>query len=138
MKKYIVTGILCLSSFCYSQSVDDIALKAAKAEADGWPEYTCKKGVKDAESDSKKGIYNSYSFGFRAERIGPEGRGFDIFYEEYVLKTYSINIKRKGCVATEYWECYADAMKKNIFEKFGSDIFTKAREEALKLFSKKE
>lgn len=138
MRKYIVIGMLCLSSFCYSQTED---MKAAKAAADaemGMGEgFTCEKGLKDAESDFNNGKYNSYSYGFAVERKEKEGEGFNEFYKKYIREKYLINIEHKGCVTTEYSKCYSKVMEKLIYKKFGSDIYSKSRIEAVELFSKK-
>jgi hypothetical protein len=150
MKKYIL--ILFFSSFCYSQSEevqtkeaqtkeakykkDKIAKDSADRAFGFGDDLTCEIGLKEAENDFNKGIYNSYSYGFLVEKRGDNG--FDSFYKEYVLKTYSINIANKGCVVSEYSKCYSSAMQKLIYKKFGSDIYSKSRNEALELFSKKE
>ncbi|MNL53359.1 hypothetical protein D3C87_1766000 [compost metagenome] len=72
------------------------------------------------------------------ERKEEGGEGFNKFYKEYLYKKYSINIENKGCVITDYSKCYSETMKKLISQKFGSDIYSKSRKEALVLFSKKE
>ncbi len=139
MGKYIVIGILCFSSFCYSQTEDNKAGKAAAdAEMSIGEGFTCEKGLKDAENDFNKGIYNSYSYGFAVEREEKEGKGFNEFYKKYISEKYLINIEHKGCVTTEYSKCYSKVMEKLIYKKFGSDVYSKSRIEAVELFSKKE
>lgn len=135
MKKYIL--ILFFTSFCYCQSEQDKIDKAAADRASGSGDNrTCQQGLQEAENDFSKGIYNSYSYGFAVERKGDNG--FNSFYKEYLREKYLINIQNKGCVSSEYSKCYSTAMKKLIFEKFGSDIYSKSRNEAIELFSKKE
>ena len=103
-----------------------------------WGETTCEKGIEIAERDFENGIYNVYSYGLLVS-ITPKGEriGFDDFYKNYMLKKYSINLEHKGCVITDYSECYHDTMEKLLLNKFGSDIFITSRKNAKKMFNKK-
>lgn len=99
---------------------------------------TCQDGYEEAKKDFNNGIYNSYSYGLLISLAPKKSEvGFDEFYEDYLRKKYSINLEHRGCVVTEYSNCYSETMDKLINEKFGADIFKRARKEAKKLFKKK-
>lgn len=134
MKKALIIGILYFSSFCYSQTesrktVNDTLI---------WTETTCEKGTEKANEDFEKGIYNKYFYGLMAEITPKAEEGFSDFYKEYVRKKYLINIESKGCIVSDYSECYTDVMDKLILVKFGKDVFKNARKEALKLFAQRQ
>lgn len=99
---------------------------------------TCEDGDKEAIKDFNKGIYNSFSYGLLVTVTPKKSEiGFEKFYEDYLRKKYSINFENRGCVLTDFSSCYSETMDKLINEKFGSDIFKRARKEAKKLFKKK-
>ena len=133
MKKELIVVILCFSSFCYSQTESRKAVNDTLV----WTNMTCEKGSEEAEIDFEKGTYNSYFYGINAEIYPKAEEGFNEFYIEYVRKKYSISIEHRGCIVTDYSECYSKAMNKLIYKKFGINIFEKARKKALKLFNRK-
>lgn len=132
MGKYALIGILFCSSFCFSQTENRKVAKDSLI----WIDLTCEKGSKEAETDFKKGIYNKYYYGLFAEIAPNADEGFNEFYKEYVRKEYSINIESKGCIVSDYSGCYSNIINKLILEKFGKNVFKKARKEALILFTK--
>lgn len=134
MKKELIILILCFSSFCYSQNEE----KKADNKTLITIELTCEKGLEEANTDFAKGIYNSYSYGWAAEIDSEDAKGFYEFYKEYVRKKYSINIEHKGCIKSDYSECYSKTMNELIFKKFSKNVFENAKKEALVLFEQKQ
>ncbi|MGH1385637.1 hypothetical protein [Kordia sp.] len=94
-------------------------------------DLSCENGTKEAKADFKKGKYNCYSYGM----IIYKDYEFYKFFEQYLKKTYKINTDNKGCVVSDYSECYSKTMTALVKEKFGKDIFTRAKKEAKKLYA---
>ncbi|WP_300565108.1 hypothetical protein [Flavobacterium sp.] len=135
MKLLLTIGFLSSFLFGFSQENQQENLKVN--DSIFWGETTCKKGIEIAKKDFENGVYNAYSYGFMATITPKSEIGFDDFYKDYLRKKYSINLEHKGCVVTDYSDCYSDTMKKLIFKKFGTDIFERSRREAKKVFLKK-
>ena len=131
MKLLLTIGFLSSFLFGFSQENQTVS------DSIFWGETTCKKGVEIAKKDFKNGEYNAYSHGLTVTITSKSEIGFDDFYKDYMQKKYSINLEHRGCVVTDYSDCYSDTMKKLIFEKFGDDIFERSRREAKKIFIEK-
>lgn len=86
----------------------------------------CVKGIQKANDDASKGKYKIVSYGMPYY----ENWDFQSFYEKYLMEKYGIQYEEGGCVIRTEGECYSMVMQNIIEEKFGKDIFQKAREEA--------
>jgi hypothetical protein len=106
---------------------DSIVWKLGKID------YSCEGGKQQAELDFKFGKYNCFSYGL----VVQQDVEFENFYTAYLHKKYKIIRQNMGCVVTDYDMCYSETMITLVKEKFGEDIFKKAREEAKKLYKKK-
>lgn len=129
MKNILILIFFIVSSFIHAQKkvivYDSISLG------------TCKDGIEKANTDFKKNIYNSYSFGLTAEITKKDEEGFNDFYRKYLMEKYSINIENRGCVVTPFFKCYSETADKLILQKFGKNIFKRTRKEAKKVFLRK-
>lgn len=129
MRNILIFIFFIVSSFVYAQKkvivYDSISLG------------TCKDGIEKANSDFKKNIYNSYSFGLAVEIIKKDEEGFSEFYRKYLMENSLINIENRGFVITPFFKCYSETADKLILQKFGKNIFKRTRKEAQKVFFKK-
>lgn len=134
MRNLLIFAFFLISLITHSQE------NTTKKDSLVWSKSkTCEDGDEDAKKDFNNGIYNSYSYGLLVSVVPKKSEiGFDVFYEDYLRKKYSINLEHRGCIITDYSSCYSQTMDKLINEKFGESIFKRARKEAKKLFKKKQ
>jgi len=119
MKKLITSAFIILTclSMTYGQEWDD----------------TCEEAIERANKDFEKGNIKSISYGLI---IAPDFE-FEDFYDKYLFDKYRITSIDGGCVVTESSECYSSRMDALIKQKYGKNIFKKARKEAEKLYPNK-
>lgn len=134
MKIQLLVAFTFLSFGCLSQSAQDLNVTTSELV---WSDQSCEKGAEAARADFANGHYNSYSYGFTATIPTSRDDGFEVFYKEYMRKTYSIDMEHRGCIVSEYSDCYSQTMEKMIKGKFGTTIFEKGRQEATRLFYKR-
>ena len=94
---------------------------------------TCEEGVKDAISDADKGFFVSKSYGLT---LDIKFDGFADFYNSYLKNQYKISFENGGCVSSNYSECYKKTTEELIIQKYGDDIYVRARKEAAIEFKK--
>ncbi|MGJ8667533.1 MAG: leucine-rich repeat domain-containing protein [Patiriisocius sp.] len=125
MRTLLTILLLSFSSIIFAQTKNSI-----KNDSIVFTKWNCEKGIEDAKNDFKNGKYNCYSYGL----IVQKDAHFENFLQDYRKNEYGIISKNAGCVISEHSECYSKVMTELVYEKFGSDIFEKSRQEAKKLY----
>lgn len=100
-------------------------------------EITCESGEKNAERYFSDGIYVLYSFGLTVSLSGSD-YGFAQYYNDYLNEKYGFKYESKGCVKMPNDNCFNIRMKELLFEKYGDDMFVRAKNEAIHNFKKTE
>lgn len=90
----------------------------------------CADGTKKALQDFKNGEYVLEALG---QIVDEE---FYPFYIDFVNKKYKIKLVYYDCVRFPCNDCYHKKMRENLFKKFGDNIVTKMKEEAIAEFKK--
>ena len=98
----------------------------------GEVDLSCESGTNDAIKDAKAGKYKLLSYGL----IAFNDWDFQKFYWDYVKEKHGITLGTGGCVVSPRSQCYTKKMEALIYEKFGEDVFEKAREEAKVAYEK--
>jgi disulfide oxidoreductase YuzD len=93
---------------------------------------TCEDGIKQAVLDASKGKYKLISYGLTIS-FGDDF-GFGEFYSDFIYKKFGIQFSDGGCVIMPDTKCYKEKIKELIFEKYGEDVFIKAKVDARNMF----
>lgn len=93
-------------------------------------EEACNYGTEKAIADAKKGDYQDLKFGLYM----PTQDQSDEIYINILKTKYGITVKNTGCQTTPGYKCYVKKMTALIYEKFGSDVFERTKQEAIKLY----
>ena len=89
-------------------------------------EMSCEYGTNHAVDDLNKGIIKQRLF----------GPGEDVSLTLVLKCDYGIEVKSIGCFVSEADQCYNAKMNLIIYEKYGTDIYEKAKEKAEKMVEK--
>jgi hypothetical protein len=95
---------------------------------------TCEDGIEDAIEDFSNEKYKIISYGLIASTGASSG--FSEFYNDFIYKNYKIILENGGCVTHINDECYKEKMTELIKEKYGENVFEKAKLEAINEFKK--
>ncbi len=130
MKLFLTSIFLISFGFVFSQ--EEKKTEKKNSEELTYVILNCEEGTKAAKSHFENEKFNSYSYGLPFDSE-PK---FTDFYEEYMKTKYKIEVRNRGCVVTEYSECYSKTMRELLLKKFGNDFFQKVVKEARELFDK--
>ncbi len=116
----------------YSQNQSDTQNSGESKEKVIITELTCEFGFEKAISDFENGDFYCFDFG----NIYTHEKRWNSFFKNYIEEEYGIILKSRGCVILPSDQCYDKKMNELIFEKYGNDIFQRARKKAKELYNR--
>ena len=130
MRYYKLLTLILVLTYCVSYGQNEKTSNLVQTDSIFFG--NCETGIEKAIIDFKDHKYSCYSYGL-VIYLNPD---FSEFYQNYMKKKYNINLANKGCLITDYSDCYSQTMDKLVYGKFGEDIFERTRKKAREIFDK--